>query len=75
MRLPPDNSFVSRLHVRIELEGWLVVARDLGSRGGTTWKVPGRTPERMRPNEPYLLEPGHALDLADSYEVVFEVTP
>ena len=63
------------MHVRIELEGWLVVARDLGSRGGTTWKVPGRAPERMRANEPYLLEPGHALDLADSYEVVFEVTP
>jgi hypothetical protein len=29
----------------------------------------------MRANEPYLLEPGHALDLADSYEIVFEVSP
>jgi len=75
VHLPPDNPFVSRLHVRIELDGWLVVARDLGSRGGTSWKVPGRTPERMRANEPYLLEPGHALDLADSYEIVYEVTP
>jgi hypothetical protein len=75
VHLPPDNAFVSRMHLRIELDGWLVVARDLGSRGGTTWKVPGRAPERMRANEPYLLEPGHALDLADSYEIVFEVTP
>jgi len=72
--LPPDNSYLSRMHVQIVLEGWLVVARDLGSRGGSTWKVPGRAPERMRAHEPYLLEPGHSLDLADSYEIVYEVT-
>jgi hypothetical protein len=74
VHLPPDNPFVSRMHLRIDLDGWLVVARDLGSRGGTTWQVPGRAPERMRANEAYLLEPGHALDLADSFEIVFEVT-
>lgn len=71
--LPPDETFLSRVHLQIELDGWLVVARDLGSRGGTTLKVPGRPPERIRANEAYVLEPGHALDLADVYEVVYEV--
>jgi hypothetical protein len=66
---------VSRLHLEIRLDGWLVMARDLGSQGGTTLKVPGRPPTRIRAHESYILEPGHALDLADAYEVVVEVEP
>ena len=52
-----------------------MLARDLGSRGGTTLRVPGRAPERIRANEPHVLEPGNRLDLADVYEILFEVTP
>lgn len=73
--VPAEASYVSRVHVHIQLDGWLVVARDLGSRGGTTLKVPGRAPEAIRAQEPHLLEPGHALDLADEYEIVYDVTP
>jgi hypothetical protein len=29
----------------------------------------------MRAQEPHVLEPGHALDLADEYEVVYDVMP
>ena len=75
VHLPADHSFVSRMHLRIELDGWRVVARDLASRSGTVLRAPGREPERMRANEAYVLEPGFALDLAEVYEVRFEVGP
>ncbi|MBC2934854.1 FHA domain-containing protein [Nocardioides sp. zg-1228] len=72
VHLPSDHSFVSRRHLQIELDGWDVVARDLESRGGTTVALPGRDPERMRPGDAYVLEPGSVLDLAHVYSVRFE---
>lgn len=75
VHLPADHSFVSRMHLSIELDGWQVLARDLASRGGTVLKRPGREPERMRSGEPYVLEPGCTLDLAEAYEVHLEVGP
>jgi hypothetical protein len=72
--VPPEASYVSRVHVHVQLDGWLVVARDLGSRGGTTLLVPGRPPEAIRSQEPHVLEPGHALDLADEFRVVYDVS-
>ena len=73
VRLPPDNGYVSRTHLQVELDGWLVLATDLGSRGGTTLRVPGRQPERIRSGERYIWEPGQVFDLADSYEILYEV--
>ncbi len=73
--VPPDASYVSRVHVHVQIDGWLVLVRDLGSRGGTTLRVPGRAPETIRAQEPHVLEPGHSLDLADEYEIVYDVTP
>jgi hypothetical protein len=73
--VPPEASYVSRVHVHLQIDGWLVVVRDLGSRGGTTLLVPGRAPETIRAQEPHVLEPGQALDLADEYQVVYDVTP
>jgi hypothetical protein len=73
VRLPPDNSFVSRNHLQVELDGWLVLATDLGSRGGTTLRMPGRPAERIRAGERYIWEPGQVFDLADSYEILYEV--
>jgi hypothetical protein len=73
--VPPEATYVSRVHVQIELDGWLVVVRDLGSRGGTTLLVPGRAPEQVRAQEPHVLEPGQALDLAQEFQVVYEVEP
>lgn len=75
VHLPQDSTYVSRMHLQIELDGWLVLARDLGSRGGTTLRIPGRLPQRIRSSERYVLEPGHSLDLADSYEIFYEVSP
>jgi hypothetical protein len=48
------------------------VARDLDSRGGTTIAPPGREPQRMRPGDAYVLEPGTVLDMAHVYAVRFE---
>jgi FHA domain-containing protein len=73
--VPQEASFVSRMHLQIELDGWLVICRDLGSRGGTTLSMPGRAPERLRAMEPHVLEPGCRVSLADQYEVAYEVTP
>lgn len=75
VHLPSDHTFVSRMHLHIELDGWNVLARDLDSRGGTILTMPGRDPERMRAHEAYVLEPGCSLDLAEVYEVRFEVGP
>lgn len=75
VRVPDEATYVSRSHLSVELDGWLVLATDLGSRGGTTLRVPGRPPERIRAHEPYVWEPGQVLDLSDSYELVYEVTP
>ena len=72
VHLPADHSFVSRRHLQIELDGWDVVARDLDSRGGTTFAPPGRDPERMRPGDAYVLEPGTVLDMAHVYSVRYE---
>lgn len=74
--VPPEAGFVSRMHLQVELDGWLVICRDLGSRGGTTLTMPaaGRAPERLRPMEPHVLEPGCRINLADQYEIVYEVT-
>lgn len=72
VHLPSDHSFVSRRHLQIELDGWDVVARDLDSRGGTTITAPGREPQRMRPHDAYVLEPGTVLDMAQVYAVRFE---
>jgi hypothetical protein len=73
--VPQEASFVSRMHLQIELDGWLVICRDLGSRGGTTLTMPGRPPERLRPMEPHVLEPGCRVSLSDQYEVTYEVVP
>lgn len=75
VHLPSDQSFVSRKHLQIELDGWDVVARDLDSRGGTVLTAPGREAQRMRPGDAYVLEPGTVLDMAHVYAVRYETGP
>ena len=33
VHLPAESTYLSRLHLQVELDGWLVLARDLGSPG------------------------------------------
>ena len=69
--LPPDSTYLSRSHLRIDLDGWHVLAEDLSSRGGTTVLAPGRDPEMIRAHEPYLLEHGTVVDLAGAYRLTY----
>lgn len=71
VRLPQDSTYLSRAHARIDLDGWHVTVRDLGSRGGTTLFSPGRDPEKIRAHEPHLLEDGTVMDLAGVWQVGF----
>ena len=71
VRLPHDSTYVSRRHLRIDLDDWHVLAEDLASRGGTTIFSPGRDPEKIRAHEPHLLEDGTTLDLASAYQVTY----
>lgn len=69
VQLPEGATHLSRMHVHVELDGWNVLARDLGSRAGTVLVMPGRPPERLRAHEPHLLEDGAVLHLAEEYAV------
>lgn len=59
-----DHAEVSRSHVQVSLEGWAVLATDLGSRNGT-WVIPPSdpTPIKLDANVPYLLEHGTTVHL------------
>lgn len=71
VELPADLTHLSRKHLLVELDGWHVVARDLGSSAGTTLLSPGRDPVRLRAHDPHVLEPGQSLDLAGDFPVTF----
>lgn len=71
IELPADLTHLSRRHLLVELDGWHVIARDLGSSAGTTLRSPGRDPIRLRAHDPHVLEPGQSLDLAGDFAVTF----
>ena len=56
VHLPSTHAFVSRMHLQIELHGWDVLARDLGSRGGSTLTAPGRAMPEPPPTSAATLE-------------------
>jgi hypothetical protein len=67
-----DND-ISRSHVRIHLDGWVVLAVDLGSTNGTYVTLPGQQPVRLRPNDPLAIVPGTVVSLADDVGFRYEV--
>ena len=73
LRLGGASDDVSRNHVRITLEDWTVLVTDLGSTNGTVITLPGRLPERLRPDVPQAIEPGTVVSLADEITFRFEV--
>ena len=73
MHLPSDHSFVSRRHLQVELDGWdVVAARPRQPRRHDDRARPDATPQRMRPGDAYVLEPGTVLDLAARLRDRFE---
>lgn len=69
-----DSGEVSRMHVRVTLDGWQPMLRDLGSSNGTTLALSSSSPQQLRPQEDYVLEPGCEVSLADVVSFRFDVT-
>lgn len=75
IKLATHDTELSRSHVEVSLDGWHVVVNDLGSMNGTIVTRPGSLPERLRPHEAQIIEPGTTVTLADVVSFRFEATP
>lgn len=71
--LPSEETRLSRQHAEIELDGWNVLVRDLGSMGGSAIVAPDGTRRRLRPHQAYAWEPDHFLVLSDDFAIRFVV--
>lgn len=67
----PDQD-LSRNHVSVELEGWVLVVTDLGSTNGTVVTHPGQSPARLRSDESMPLVDGSRVGLGDVASFVVE---
>lgn len=63
---------VSRTHLELRVEGWNILATDLHSSNGTTVASPDRPLTRLRPGEPFMVEIGCSLRLADEVDLRLE---
>jgi hypothetical protein len=73
VKIPSPDKHISRTHLEIRLDEWHVLVTDLGSTNGTFVTLPGRDPERLRPDTPMPIEPGATVALADEVTFRFEV--
>ena len=69
--VPSPQQDISRSHLELRLEGWHVVAIDLGTTNGTTLHREGFEPVRLRPREGVVLHDGDLLDLGDDVHLTF----
>ncbi|GAA1486523.1 FHA domain-containing protein [Brachybacterium fresconis] len=67
--VPSPQQDISRSHLELRLEGWHVVALDLGTTNGTTLYREGADPLRLRPREGVVLHEGDVLDLGDGVQL------
>ena len=72
--LDSPSQDISRRHVEVQLEGWHVLVRDLGSTNGTVVTLPGRNPERLHSGESLPITPGTVVSVADETTFSYEVT-
>jgi hypothetical protein len=64
LRIADDSGTVSRVHAKIQLDGWHVLVTDLGSANGTRVQLANKaTDQRLTPREPVRLRPGSRVDL------------
>ena len=69
--VPSPQQDISRSHLELRLEGWHVVAVDLGTTNGTTLHREGFEPVRLRSREGVVLHDGDLLDLGDGVHLGF----
>lgn len=74
VRLGSVTKDISRQHAQVDVHGWDVTVRDLGSTNGTTITMPGEESLRLWPGQDYPLRPGTVLTLADEVSLVYEAT-
>jgi hypothetical protein len=72
VRLTGAND-VSRNHVSVELDGFLVLVRDLDSTNGTLVEIPGEEPQRLRVGDAVPVPPGTLITLADAVWFRYEL--
>lgn len=63
--VPSPQQDISRSHLELRLEGWHVLAIDLGTTNGTTLHRPRTEPLRLRPRDGVALHHEDQLDLGD----------
>lgn len=63
--VPSPQQDISRSHLELRLEGWRILAVDLGTTNGTTVHRPGAEPLRLRPQEGVAVQIGDQIDLGD----------
>lgn|GEM_PF-4727433 len=68
VRIAGDGD-ISRNHARVAVEGGTVVVTDLGSRNGTTVRIPGRAAQKLRDGEPTPVLIGTVIDLGGGVEL------
>lgn len=69
--VPSPQQDISRSHLELRLEGWHVVALDLGTTNGTTLHREGFESLRLRPSDGVVLHDGDHLDLGDDVHLQF----
>ena len=76
LRLNDASGVVSRIHARVELEGWRVPLTDLKSANGTQVLLPGdRNPISLQPGVRLPLLAGTQIRLGGEYGLQYESRP
>ena len=70
--VPSPQQDISRSHLELRLEGWHVVALDMGTTNGTTLLRPGMEPVRLRTREGVVLTVGDQIDLGDGIQLLLK---
>jgi len=65
---------LSRSHAQFRFDGWAVQVVDLGSANHTYVTAPGADPVRLRADEPFTIEPGSVVSLADAVRITFDAS-
>ena len=73
LRLMDASGVVSRIHARVELDGWQVFISDLNSANGTQILLPGeRNPTSLQPGVRTLLIAGTQIRLGGEYGLQYD---
>jgi hypothetical protein len=64
LRVTDNAGIVSRVHARVQLDGWRVMVTDLGSANGTRLRLPDQDADQaLVPRVPTVLLPGSQVNL------------